>query len=66
MSTVDYIKQLSAARNDPRESPLRQSLNALKDLDEVERTLREIGADLEPNFFNVSLWARIGAKGPAR
>jgi hypothetical protein len=66
MSTVDYIKRLSASGNDPRENPLRQEFNALKDLEDVERTLREIGVELEPDFFDVSLTARIGATGRPR
>ena len=66
MSVVDYIKQLSTSQNDPNESALRQGFNLLKDLEEVETTLREIGADLEPDFFDISLTARIGATSPSR
>jgi hypothetical protein len=67
MSAADYIKELTASRrNDPHENPWRDGFDALRDLEEVEATLREIGAELEPDFFDISLTARIGAKSPSQ
>jgi hypothetical protein len=61
MSVADYIKELSASRQGDEQSQVPEASSALKDLEEVESTLREIGVSLEPRFFDISLTARIGA-----
>jgi hypothetical protein len=66
MSVVDYIKQLSDSHGNTNEKAFREGFNALRDIEEVETTLREIGVNLEPDFFDVSLTARIGTRSPSQ
>jgi hypothetical protein len=61
MSVADYIKELAASKRGEEQRQAREASSALKDLEEVENTLREIGVSLEPRFFDISLTARIGA-----
>lgn len=61
MSVADYVKELCASKQDEGHGRTPDASSALKDLEEVESTLREIGVSLEPRFFDVSLTARIGA-----
>jgi hypothetical protein len=60
MSVADYIKDLSEHNQTDENSKV------LKDLEEVESTLRDIGVSLEPRFFDISLAARIGATSRRR
>jgi len=61
MSVADYIKALAASERGEAQSQALEASNVLKELEEVEATLREIGVSLEPRFFDISLTARIGA-----
>jgi hypothetical protein len=61
MSVADYIRELSNCQEGPERSQTDESSRLLKDLEEVESTLRGIGVSLEPRFFDISLAARIGA-----
>jgi hypothetical protein len=56
MSVVEEIEKLGAV---PALSQDGEESDQLKDLEEVEATLREIGVSLEPRF-DISLAARIG------
>jgi hypothetical protein len=61
MGVADYIRQISSAREGAEPGQTNEGPNILKDLEEVEAILRDIGVTLEPRFFDVSLAARIGA-----
>jgi len=61
MSSADYINQIANAPEEPGVSQDNAYRDLLKDLDEVESTLREIGVTLEPRFFDISLVSRVGA-----
>jgi hypothetical protein len=61
MSVVEEIKRLSAfAQDKDAEGRRMDEFNQLRDLQEVEAALKEIGVSLEPTF-DISLTARIGA-----
>ena len=59
MSIIERLEQAIAPRPEADISKSAES-RQLKDLEEVEATLREIGVTLEPRF-DISLAARIGA-----
>lgn len=61
MSVADYIRELSNPKEGAEHGQTNEGFNLLKELEEVESTLRDIGVSLEPRFFDVSLAARIGA-----
>lgn len=61
MSAADYIRELSKPTEGAEHRLTDESVALLKDLEEVESTLRDIGVALEPRFFDISLSARIGA-----
>jgi hypothetical protein len=61
MSVADYIREISKPREGTEYRLTDESAALLKDLEEVESTLRDIGVALEPGFFDISLSARIGA-----
>jgi hypothetical protein len=58
MSLVEQLARLTAQRGAYEQKT--EVVNQLKDLEEVEATLKEIGVTLEPRF-DISLTARIGA-----
>jgi hypothetical protein len=58
MSLVEQLTRLTAQREACEQKT--EEVNQLKDLEEVEATLKEIGVTLEPRF-DISLTARIGA-----
>jgi hypothetical protein len=62
MSVVEEIEKLGAA---PVLSQEGEESSQLRDLEEVEAALREIGVSLEPRF-DISLAARIGAVASKR
>lgn len=59
MSVADYIKKLTELTHSEEQSPPTDAANVLRDLDEAERALEEIGANLEPPFFDIPLTARV-------
>jgi hypothetical protein len=61
MSVADYITEISKPSKEVEPTQAHEASDLLKDLEEVEATLRDIGVALEPRFFDVSLAARIGA-----
>lgn len=60
MGVVDQIKHLATQEQEMSEQKQAES-SQLKDLEEVEETLKQIGVNLEPRF-DISLAARIGAR----
>lgn len=64
MGVADYIREISDCKEGSEQCRTHEGYDLLKDLEEVESTLRDIGVRLEPRFFDVSLAARIG--GPSR
>jgi len=60
MSIADYVREISNPREGTESDQANECRDLLKDLEEVESTLRDIGVTLEPRFFDVSLSARIG------
>ena len=60
MSLADQLKQLAKPQEEGGRSVAEEEFKQLKDLEEVEEALREIGITLEPKF-DISLAARIGA-----
>jgi hypothetical protein len=65
MSLVDQLKQLAMPQEQGASGISEQDRKQLKDLEEVEATLKEIGVTLEPKF-DISLAARIGAVSTKR
>ena len=59
MNVVDEIKRLTATKLQGTDQNGDNELDQLRDLEEVETTLRAIGVTLEPRF-DISLTARIG------
>ena len=59
MSLVDQLKQLGNPQEQQGCGISEQESKQLKDLEEVEAALKEIGVTLEPKF-DISLAARIG------
>jgi hypothetical protein len=60
MSLVDQVKQLAKPQEQGGRGISEQESKQLKDLEEAEAALKEIGVTLEPKF-DISLAARIGA-----
>ena len=54
MSVADYIRELSNPKEGSEHRQTDDSSTLLKDLEEVESTLRDIGVTLEPRFFDIS------------
>jgi hypothetical protein len=65
MSLVDQLKQLAMPQEQGASGISEQDRKQLKDLEEVEATLKEIGVTLEPKF-DICLWRHASAQSRPR
>ena len=60
MSVVEQVERIATGQSDAVANASNDKGQQIKDLEEVEAALREVGVTLEPRF-DISLTARIGA-----
>ncbi len=65
MSIADQLERIAAATPQAATNQRLEEGDQIRDLQEVEAALKEIGVTLEP-MFNISLAARIGATAPSK
>ena len=60
MSIADQIEQLAASKSQSILASAPEEAHQLRELEEAEAVLKELGVSLEPTF-DISLTARVGA-----